>query len=80
MQTETSPFLRHLSILELTRYIVLNKLLGLVFTVIGSSLEIDAVAEMFLYKHYRPLFLSLIPEGCQSSGVDECGFLLEVVS
>ena len=35
---------------------------------------------MFLDKHYRPLFLSLVPEGCQSAGVDECGFLLEVVA
>ena len=36
------------SVLELDRYIVLNKLLCLIFTIIGFPFKIDTVTEMFL--------------------------------
>jgi len=36
------------SVLELDRYIVLNKLLCLIFTIIGCPFKIDTVTEMFL--------------------------------
>ena len=65
---------------ELTGYIILHKLLGLVFAVVGSALDVDAVAKMLFDEQYRPALLLLITEGSQTAGIDKGSFLGEIVA
>lgn len=86
MQADLTPFSRHFHLmfssleLELTGYVILHKLLGFVFAVISGSLEIDAVAEVFLNEQYRPSLLFLIAKGSQAAGIDKCSLLSEIIT
>ncbi len=69
-----------LSEFELCRDIVLDELLSFVLTVVGGTLEVDAVAEVLFDEQNAPALLVLVPEGGQPSGVDKGAFLGEVVA
>ena len=86
MQSDWTPFYHHFYQLisrlefELTGDIVLHELLSLVFAVIGRPLNVYTVPKVLFYKQYRTLFLFLIPERGETSGINECPLLGKIVT